>query len=183
MFGYQLHTATINLMDPPTVLSQHERDITDDNIPLITICPTNQTNPTRIEKLGYIYGYDYMLMGIAKCNETTECISWGSHLNLTFEELKDQVFDLNKVESINIWQGGECKDSLVFIPAYGVCRETSFLNHTQEIALNYTDEVRVFITDRNYRSLLMPDVASQVGKEIFMKPEREHFINVNIKER
>ena len=60
MFCYQLNIATVNLMDPPTVLSQHERDITDDDIPLIAVCPTNQTNLTRLRELGYP-SYDNML--------------------------------------------------------------------------------------------------------------------------
>ena len=64
MFCYQLHTATVNLMDPPTVLSQHERHITDDDLPLITVCPTNQIDHTRLGKLGY-WSYDYMLEGKA----------------------------------------------------------------------------------------------------------------------
>ena len=76
MFCYQLNIATINLMDPPTVLSQYERAATFDDMPLITVCPSNHTNLTRIKKLGY-FDYDRMLLGTTKCNETTWCISWG----------------------------------------------------------------------------------------------------------
>ena len=185
MFCYQLNIATINLMDPPTVDSTNERSITDDDMPLITVCPTNQTNLTRLAELGYGYSYDdsydWMFVGNAKCNETTRCVSWGGHLNLTFDELKEQVFDLDKVESIDI-DGGKFKDSPVFIPAYGLCKETSLLNYTQEIELVHfnPDDSRIFITDRNYRSFIMPDVASHVGKEIFMKRGKAHYINVKI---
>ena len=67
MFCYQLNIATLNLMDPPTVLSQYERDATYDDMPIITVCPTNQANITRLWELGYS-GYDWMLYGNAICN-------------------------------------------------------------------------------------------------------------------
>ena len=61
MFCFQLKTATLNLMDPPTVLSQYERDATGNDMPLITVCPTNQINITRMREQGY-YDYDVFLM-------------------------------------------------------------------------------------------------------------------------
>ena len=177
MFCYQLNIATINLVDPPTVLSQYERAATFDDMPLITVCPANHTNLTRIKKLGYS-DYDRMLLGATKCNE----ISWGKHLNLTFDELREQVFDLKKVKLIYIIGG---RFSPVFIPGYGVCKESSLLNYTQEIELGniYPEEAMVFITDKNYRSFISLDKASHVGKEIFMKPDKVHYINVNINQR
>ena len=68
-------------MNPGLVDINHERDATDDDMPLITICPTNQTNTKRIQESGY-YDYDNMLMGFAKCKRTTNCTSWGAHENL-----------------------------------------------------------------------------------------------------
>ena len=185
MFFYQLNTATVNLMDPPTVLSQYEREAFDDDMPLITVCPTNQTNLIRLTEVEH-YEYDWMLWGLAKCNETTWCTSWGAQVNLTFDELKGQVFDLDKVGTIDILRkGGEVfNSSLVFIPGYGICKETELLNYTQEILVEHwnPDESRVFLTDRNYRSFIMVDTASHIGKEIFIKPESNHFINVKIQE-
>ena len=61
MFCYQLKTATLNLMNPGLVDINHERYATDDDMPLITVCPTNQTNTKRIQELGY-YDYDNMLI-------------------------------------------------------------------------------------------------------------------------
>ena len=70
MFCYQLNTATINLMDPPTVLSQYERDATDYDMPLITICPTNCTDHIRMGELGYEV-YNNLLQGYVN-NKTTK---------------------------------------------------------------------------------------------------------------
>ena len=81
MFCYQLNTATLNLIDPPTVLSQHERDITSDDMPLVTICPTNQTNTTRLVELGY---EKYLDMLEGRVGHRT---SWGEHVKLTFDGL------------------------------------------------------------------------------------------------
>ncbi len=173
MFCFQLHTATLNLMHPGLVDINHERDITDDDMPLITVCPTNQIEDR--------WSYNNMLVGSAYCSETTRCTTWGSHLNLTFDKLKDQVFELDKVESIEMLEGGKFKDSSTFIPGYGVCREASFLNHTQIVFMHYNlEDAWIFITNRNYRSFIMPDEGSHVGKEIFMKPGKEHYINVKI---
>ena len=183
MFCYQLNIATLNLMDPPTVLSQYERDATYDDMPLITVCPTNQANITRLWELGYS-GYDWMLFGNAICNNIM-CTSWGAHLGLTFDELKTQVFDLNKVEMLDIYQGGEFKDSPVFLPGYGFCKETKLQNYTQLMRVdnwNPNDAI-VSITDRNYRSFNMPDITSHIGSKIVMKPDTMHYINVKIQER
>ena len=46
MFCYQLNIATENLINPPTVDSTYERIISDNDIPLITVCPNNQFNMT-----------------------------------------------------------------------------------------------------------------------------------------
>ena len=183
MFCHQLNTATINLIDPPTVLTEYERDVTDDDMPLLIICPTNQTNLSRLMKLGYFL-YEGMLSGETWCNGTALCTSWGAQVNLTFNELKNQVFDLDKVNTLRIYEG-KFENSLAFIPAYGLCRETSLLNYTQEIELQHRnqDDTRVFISNRNGRSYFMPHLDSHVGKEIFMKPKTKHFINVRIQER
>ena len=52
MFCVQLRIAIINLIDPPTVVSNSEKNISDFTPPLITVCPTNQTNITRLQELG-----------------------------------------------------------------------------------------------------------------------------------
>ncbi len=185
MFCYQLNTATINLMYPPRVDSTYERDITDDDIPLITVCRTNQTNFTRLEELEF-YSYESFLSGDTYCNFTKQCHSWGAHVNLTFDEIKSQVFDLDEYNSIRI-SGGSYKDNLVFIPSYGLCKETLHINVTQKLHLTIRgrklDEARVLITDRNYRSYILPDLSSHVGSRISMKRGTKYFIDVNIQER
>ena len=102
MFGVQLRIATLNLMYPPMVDSSYERDLTANDLPVITICPSNQTRHDGFGKLKYNGGLNDMLKGFALCNGTTECISWGNHLNLTFDEALRKVFDITYSSDITI---------------------------------------------------------------------------------
>lgn len=186
MFCYQLNTATLNLIDPPTVDSTYERNMTVDDMPLITICPTNQTNITRMNELGYFDLLGSILEGSTYGNKITR-VSWGEHVNLTFDELKSQVFDLDRVDNLFIY-GVKSKSTKVFIPRYGLCKETVPLNVAQQIGvMHYNsynfDDARVVITDKNYRSYFMPDGESHVGMPIFMNSKTMHYINVKIHER
>ena len=183
MFCYQLNIATQNLLTPAMIDITYERNITADDMPLITICPTNQTNFTRLDELKY-YDIDYLLTGDTKCNATAWCTSWGAHLNLTFGQLISQIFHYDKAQSLAMIEGMLEKNS-VFIPGYGLCRETSYVDVTKEIGLVHTnpDEARVLITNRNYRSYFMPDITSHKGSKIFIEPESKQFIDVHVLER
>ena len=190
MFCYQFHIATKNLMDPPTVDSTYERNITNDDIPLVTICPTNQFNVTRLQKLQYYHAFqslsevDLLLKGFTLCNDTNLCTSWGPQLNLSFENLLGQVFDMDMNVNINI-QGGDYRRNLVFIPGVGMCIETFFMNATEEVEISYRGQgqYRALMTNRNYRSYFMPDITSHIGNTIIMNPRSLYFINVKIYER
>ena len=177
MFCHQMIIATNNLIDPPTVDSTYVRNITDDDMPLITVCPAKQINYTMLDDLEY----HNVLTGWAWCNETTRCYSWVAHLNLMFDELTRQVYDW---ENYHIFgrDGEYFKDSLVFLPSYGFCKENFKLNATKELHLDYYYPVdaRVFITDRNYRSYFMPDLSSHSGILFLMQNYINHYVNVKI---
>ena len=167
-------------MDPPTVDSTYERNITDDDLPLITICPEYQIDFKRLKELHY----DNLLHGWTRCNETTECYSWGDNLNLTFDGLTRQTIDLKKMKNMKIW-GGEFKEKFVFIPKYGLCKETSSLNVSQELELHhfYPGIARVLITDKSYRSYFMPDLSSHSGSKLYMESYFDHYFDVKIQVR
>ena len=188
MFCFQLRIATENLIHPPTVDSTYERNITDDDIPLITICPTDQTNLTRLKELKY-YKVEYFLNGATSCNETSYCQSWGAHANLTFDQVLKQVFDNDKANKVGYGYSFSViddlvniEDRLVFLPKYGICKEISKFNISRKLQVNYFNpsEARVLITDRNYRSYFMPDITSHIGNKIFMKPKKENYVSVKI---
>ena len=187
MFCFQLRTATTNLINPPTVDSTYERNITEEDIPLITICPTNQTNVARLKELKY-FKVEYLLEGATSCNETNYCKSWGAHANLTFDELLTQAFNNEKVSAVTYGysyddiENVDIEEKLVFIPKYGICKEISKFNMSQKLQVNYHNpsEARVLITNRNYRSYFMPDITSHVGSKIFIKPKKENYVSIKI---
>ena len=53
MFCIQLRIAIMNLIDPPLVDNTYEKEITRNDMPLITICPNNQTNVAKLQEIGY----------------------------------------------------------------------------------------------------------------------------------
>ena len=138
MFCYQLNIATLNLMDPPTVDSTFERNIADYDIPVVTICPINQTNYAKLMELKY-YTKENVLRGETSCHDTDFCKSWGAHLNLTFDELKSQIFDSYGVDRINV-NGGRLQDKpsalLRIVP--GLVKESVWI---QEVKPVYFSEI------------------------------------------
>ena len=174
MCCYQLNTATNQLMDPPTVDSTYERDITDTDMPLITVCPTLQTS-----SYGLSYHiYQTLLLGKSQCNRTS-CTSWGANENKTYADILKRYNIMAPVYNIS---GGDFKNSSVFIPKHLECKETSHINVTGELVLSVPHEhkERVLITEGNYRSYFMPDITSQRGNKIFMEPKHSHYFDVQI---
>ena len=95
MFCYQLRIATNSLINSPMVDSTYERDITDDDIPLITMCPLSQMSGERLTEFGY-YDYYYLLTGDNLWDFSSNMISWGAHLNQTFQNVLSYVLNLDR---------------------------------------------------------------------------------------
>ena len=106
MFGVQFRIAILNLIDPPMVDSSHERDLTADDMPVITICPYNQTNSDMVKalwRLKFDNEMEDFLQGFAKCEDNTKCISWGAHINQTYDQVLKEVFNPNVISEIYAW--------------------------------------------------------------------------------
>ncbi len=194
MFCYQFSTATKNLMDPPMIDSTLERIITDKDMPLIIVCATKQLNidysydnNNRVfEEFGYSTLED-LIKGRAFYDDPLS-LSWGGHLNLTFDELKSMVFDSNKVDMIESFQkeaGYILNNDTAFIPGYGLCKEILNFDISKELDLitMNPNEARVFITEKNYRSLFMPAISTHVGSKLKIHFSRVQYIDVNIQVR
>ena len=83
MFCIQLKIAVESLISPPEIDSTTIKDIADAGVelPIITVCPINQTNSTALKLLGYEVWNKYVF-------HKPKSNSWGILYNLTFEELK-----------------------------------------------------------------------------------------------
>ena len=183
MFCYQLDIATMNLMDPPTVDSTYERAITDDDSPMITICPTNQSINANLAKLGY-FNFDGILTGYLE--DPSKHWSWGAHQNITFYELLRLVYDWKKLEAV-FTDGVKFAKKYVFIPGLGFCKESTQINVTKGVLVwnLQGSNVKVLLTNKNYRSYTMPDISSHIGSKINFgwTPPLKLFFNVKIQER
>ena len=179
LFCYQMNTATMSLMNPPMVDSSYDRNITDDDLPLVTVCPTDQNNLNGSYSLEYGNLLNLLIGKIGGYFVPESNTSWTGSKNLTFKDLITEAFDSERVRDLD---GDNLTNELVFIPGYGLCKE--FSNITQEMTLynlNKEGEVRVLITNKNYRSFIMPDISSHTGSQILMKPNQDQYYNVKIK--
>ncbi len=179
MFFVQFYQAVLNMIDPPTLDSSFEKRITDIEPPIITICPTNQTLFSRIKQLRYSQKGE-MFKGHAICKDGS-CLSWGHHLNLTFDQLVEQIFDKNLLEKINFPSKG-FKENIVVLPRFGFCKEISSYNPTEEIRIvnrNPFTGMRIFLTDKKHRSYYSLDFASHQGSNII--DQHGKFLSLNVK--
>ena len=156
------------------------KNIDEIDLPVITLCHTNQTNETMInEVLGY-FNEANLLSG-----KTGSKISWGDSHNLTHEQLLDQVFDAKKqAKRIVILDndGDNFNTTIVYLPKYGFCKEIKNFSPRVELfimPLN-TQNMRIFITDSNYRSYILPDFTSHKGSPIIATENEVHMYDVDV---
>ena len=82
MFIYQTSVAVMKLINPPVVDSTTTLSTADVDL-LVTICPLDQWNRSKINELGYSSARKLMF-GIGG---KQKFIGWGAQHNLTFEDL------------------------------------------------------------------------------------------------
>ena len=179
MFCFQLNIAIQSLIFPQEVDSTSIIDIKDINdieLPIITLCPTNQTNITALQELGY-YDEQNLLMGYVG-----DKISWGGYHNLTHEELLQLTHEkwFTKFDVV-FGNGYQSKARLKYLPPYGFCEEISECYPGSDISLSLKNtDIRIFITDNNYRSYFNLDFTSQKGDPIINSRDEIHYYDVEV---
>ena len=63
MFCFQFNIALSNILEPPVIDTTYYKRIDEVELPLITVCLTNQTNVPALDNFGYIYGLQFLLAG------------------------------------------------------------------------------------------------------------------------
>ena len=184
----QLETATLKLIDPPTVVTIIDKDIADIDLPIVTICQTDQGNMTRLNELNYTRVVD-LLNGYTGFNGSERLLTWGQHANLTFDQVLGEVFPVQAATDILIEKQEDIEKNIKFIPRHGKCQEVSKFNPMKELMimnqdftnpLNSKKILRVFITDRNYQSHYSIDYPSHTGDKIEIHPLTEYYIDVKL---
>ncbi len=167
-FADQVMKAIEKIRNPPTVDSTIMKPIDDVDLPIVTICPTNQTNSELLDKFYGNKNPNAMLAGKALCNGKP-CLSWGNHLNMSHKKLLHKVYNSKLAKDFkieNLRPKRQLSGSLVFLPRFGYCREI-FNYSTSNIRIkNYNNvtDIRIFITDKTYRSYTSLDYSSHNGQ-------------------
>ena len=159
-------------MKPPTVDTTKYKNISEIDLPLITICPLEQTNNTRLKELGY-KSVQKLIRGYTKCEEKP-FVSWGKSVNMTFDEILEQVFDDNLANEITYINGGKktgYHEKIIYMPSFGYCKELSGYSPLKTMFIN-TQSIpsSIFITDPRYKNYYSLDFASHQGAEISSMP-------------
>ena len=189
MFLYQLYTAILLLVDPPTIDSSSEIDIQNIDLPLITICTIDQyqRNKKSFQELGF-GNRVRSIRGELEDDPNTK--TWGN-INKTYDEVLYTLYDEDIDKTIKIKYGDESdftgNYTRVFIPAYGFCSEIYDFNPKKEILIKVPDKFkskvegfRVFITDRNFRSYFSPDYSSHRGEMAFNKKMTYSIFDIDV---
>ena len=178
MFCIQCETAITNLISPPTVDSTTIKNIEDVELPVITLCPVNQTNQTALDELNYSNEQDLLSGNTIKT-------SWGNLHNLTHGELLNKTFNFASADRIMVFDsdGDHYIEKIVYMPKYGFCKEISNYSTANELfvmpSFSYQD-IRVFITDKNFRSYISPDFSSHKGSPIIVRKGQTHMYDVDL---
>ena len=182
----QLKTAFENLFNLPTVDSTRQVHLKEVDLPLITVCPIDQLNKEMLKELGYMVE-ESLMMGntYTKC-DGNPCISWGAHLNLSFNQILEKVYTYPNLETQSRDLIPSPINNSVYLPGFGLCSEISDFDPVEKLIIVRNDPsqaLRILITDRQYRSYVMPHISSHKGNNILVEPGKSSFITVDIEIR
>ena len=186
MFCYQLSVAVDKLIYPPLIDVTEIIDIKDIDPPVITVCPTNQINLTRIKENGY-NKRDNLLYGRVHVKKNY-FISWGGHLNKTFDELISGIF-LNITGPTKLYPRFPLPlrvQKMIFVPKYGYCLEVSDYNMINELSIQAIEplgDFHVYVTDKKHHSFPVIWFPSQFGDLITGHSGIESWYDVQVKLR
>ena len=91
IFAYQMKNALTTYIQKPTTTVSKLVDFEElEYRPQITICKAKQFNDSKAHELGY-RELDYLLAGVTD-DTKGNVVSWGKHVNKTFQEVLDHVY-------------------------------------------------------------------------------------------
>ena len=184
MFCIQFKTAIESLISPPEIDSSSIQSIEEVELPIITICPTNQINHTALKVLANLTWDKYAFYsGSSVCFWGVNPYSWGSRYNLTFEELKNTIYDVGIAKEVGYYNEGSNNSEvdLFFLPNHGYCKEIPKFFATTDLWIHHAyQDLQIFITDKNFKSYFSLDYSSQKGNPIVIEKYTSHSYHVEI---
>ena len=195
MFCYQAMVAVNNYLNPPVVDSTESFTIADIEPPLITICPIRQIDftewePSKAILMGYD-NYNDFLMGKDTLNNIT---AWGAQYNMTFEELNDEIDNLDKEIpklEFRMDDGPLMKADYEkrYYPSFGRCIDFSNYTITGNLELNILInspssymKAEVFLTDKKLRTRCTVHKPSHWGPSIIIKEQYNYEYLVKVEQ-
>ena len=169
MFCYQVSKAFKSLMNPPMMVIMESVNITDVPAPLVYFCPLDQYNKDKINDFGYEDEF-LMLLGALYDKPIR---SWGAHKNLTFQQLVDNVIDLDLQKFI---RNVAYSTRTVFFPKFGYCLNLDEIDVTYTAVIdtiNYPIGFMILLTDSKTRTYFSVDMASQIGDRIRLEEHNQ----------
>ena len=163
MFIYQLQEAITNLIDPPVVEVTEHLKINTVELPMITVCPTNQFNDSVWTQFGY-ENYVELLRGVALVD--------GRKLskNKTFWNIIDEALVYSPENDMDLkLENTRGNWTKVFYPKYGFCWNLEDYTYSNEIKITSktlietTGKLVVLLTDKHLNTLFDINLASQRG--------------------
>ena len=173
MFFYQLEKAASKLVDPPIADVTEHLKIEDIELPMITICPTQQFNITVLHNYGYD-SYKSFLKGFktAKLESSTD-------KNVSFWQIVDKalVYEMDDVDVKVENSNGTWTKS--FFIKYGYCWDVINYDFSREIKITTkkliekTGDILVFLTDKHLKTRFDINLVSQRGPAMQIQKDKE----------
>ena len=166
MFCYQVQFAVKSIIDPPLIVTTSGTTISEITPPLMYICPLNQFDKKKVTAFDYNHETN-ILEGKIKNHREGYYRSWGTHINLTFEQLIRNA--IKEVPKETKFEFESILLSPKLFPKFGYCFEVD--NNMKEIFAfppydDFTKDYTIFLTDKSARTYFSLDMASQLGERI-----------------
>ena len=167
MFCYQVQFAVKSIMDPPIVVTTSGKTISEITPPLMYLCPLYQFDKKKVTALDYDHE-THILEGKIRIQREGHHRSWGSHTNLTFEQLiRNAIKEVPKETKFD-----RILLSPKLFPKLGYCFEVDyniqdpFEFPPYDYRKDYTKDYTILLTDKSVRTYFSLDMASQLGDKI-----------------
>ena len=176
MFYYQFSNSISKWRDPPVVEVSEDLRINYVELPMITVCPTEQFNLSVLENYGF-KSYDFFIRGLILTNKAGNKTFWEIVNEALLYSLEHDV-DIES-EKDNVW-------NQTFLPKYGFCWNLVNYSYSNVIIvktktlIKKTGPMVIFLTDKNLRTDFDLHLASHRGENILMEIGKSstHYVEV-----
>ena len=191
IFVIQVNASLNKLLYPQLADISEVKSIDDIKPPLITICPFHQINETKAKEFGYS---GEPLDGIQEKANGSVVVTWGAHLNKTFDQLLEAILNPEIRFSVDGGISGVFNEKNMYtnmlkkkfyVGFWGFCwnLENYNLSHILNIypENKSTEKYSVYVTENHMKTFYSINLKHQKGLNIQSNPSRRHWYEVSLK--